>query len=358
VELAGSPAVANGCIYFGTSEELYCIGKKDHTAKPDPIPPMPEETKPQNKPAHLQLIPSDVVLHPGQSVSFVARVFDANGQSLGTITELGKLSLPQPPLPPGAKTPPPPLKGSFSMSVPTGKWPDRFTADPKVPNQQGYVQASFGVLSAKSRVRVAPTLPYTMNLEKVPVGAAPAGWVQVQGRWKVAQLKDGKKVLAKVNTVPNPMIAQSFCYIGLPSDTDYTIATDVQGFKAHNDLPEMGVINNRYTLFLIGNTQQLRLVSWEAIPRIDRTISYPWKPGVWYSMKLTATMKGDKAFVRGKVWPRGQPEPKKWTVELVDPTPNREGAPGLYSYALGVTEEEPGTEVNYANLRVEPNKKK
>ena len=197
-----------------------------------------------------------------------------------------------------------------------------------------------------------------MNLDKVPVSAAPAGWVQVQGRWKVAQLKDGSKVLAKVNTVPNPMIAQSYCYIGLPSDTDYTISTDVQGFKAHNDLPEMGLINNRYTLFLMGNTQQLRLVSWEAIPRIDRTISYPWKPGVWYSMKLTCTVQGDKAYVRGKVWPRGQPEPKEWTVELVDPTPNRKGAPGLYAYSLGVTEEEPGTEVNYANLRVEPNTKK
>jgi hypothetical protein len=30
----------------------------------------------------------------------------------------------------------------------------------------------------------------------------------------------------------------------------------------------------------------------------------------------------------------------------------------LYAYALGVTEDEPGTEVNYANLRVEPNTKK
>jgi outer membrane protein assembly factor BamB len=355
VELAGSPAIADGRIYFGTSEELYCIGKKDHNAPPDPAPPMPVEDKPRNEPAWLQLLPADVVLHPGKSVDFVAKTFDANGRSLGTIVELGKLTLPQPPLPPGAKTPPPALKGSLSNDNSAGKWPNRFTADPKVPNQQGYVEASFGMLTSKARVRVAPTYPYTMNLEKVPVGAAPAGWVQVQGRWKVAQLKDGTKVLAKVNTVPNPMIAQSFCYIGLPTDSDYTIAADVQGFKAQNDLPEMGVINNRYTLFLLGNTQQLRLASWEAMPRIDQTISYPWKPGVWYSMKLTTTVKGDKAFVRGKVWPKGQPEPKEWSVELVDPRPNREGAPGLYTYAMGVTENEPGTEVNYTNLRVTPN---
>src|SRR5262249_8317974 len=115
---------------------------------------------------------------------------------------------------------------------------------------------------------------------------------------------------------------------------------------------------NRYTLFLVGNTQQLRLVSWEAIPRIDQTISFPWKSGVWYTMKLTTIVKGDKAIVRGKVWPRGQPEPKDWTVELENPTPNREGAPGLYTYALGVAEDEPGTAVHYMNVRVESNSKK
>jgi outer membrane protein assembly factor BamB len=364
VELAGSPAVANGCVYFGTSEELYCIGKKGHTAKPDPIPPMPKEAAPLKEPAQLQLIPADVVMRsypdkPG-SAEFTAKLFDANGQFLRQVrsNEGINLTLPQPPPPPGAKTAPPALQGNLGSGNRDDLFIGVFFAAQKVPSQQGYIQATLGQLSTKCRVRVAPTLPYTMNIDKVPVGAAPAGWVQVQGRWKVAQLKDGSKVLAKVNTVPNPMIAQSYCYIGVPSDTEYTISTDVQGFKAHNDLPEMGLINNRYTLFLIGNTQQLRLVSWEAIPRIDRTISYSWKPGVWYSMKLTATVIGDKTIVRGKVWTREQPEPKEWTVELADPTPNREGAPGLYTYALGVAEEEPGTEVYYTNVRVQPNGKK
>ena len=60
------------------------------------------------------------------------RHFDANGRDLGWIPEMGKLTLPQPPLPPGAKTPPPALKGSFSNDNPAGKWPNKFTADPKV----------------------------------------------------------------------------------------------------------------------------------------------------------------------------------------------------------------------------------
>jgi hypothetical protein len=366
VELAGSPAVANGCVYFGTSEELYCIGKNGHQAKPDSIQPMPEESAPLKEAAHLQLVPADVVIHHGTISEITARLFDSNGRFLREVRFDEKLQIttPQPPAPPGSKSAPPALQGLTNKYKFFRK--DRlqeqlvkiqFHAQLSIPNQQGYIEASLGGMTGKTRVRVVPTLPYKMNLDKVPVGAAPAGWIQVQGRWKVEQLKDGTKVLAKVNTVPNPMIAQSYCYIGLPSDTDYTISADVQGFNAHKDLPEMGLIGNRYTLFLVGNTQQLRLVSWEAIPRIDRTISYPWKSGVWYSMKLTTTVKGDKAFVRGKVWPRGQPEPTEWTVELEDPTPNREGAPGLYTYALGVTEEEPGTAVHYMNVRVAFNPK-
>ena len=70
VEINGSPAVANGRVYFMTSNELYCIGKKDHKAKADPIPPQPTEA-PADKAASRpisQVVPADVVLHPGESV--------------------------------------------------------------------------------------------------------------------------------------------------------------------------------------------------------------------------------------------------------------------------------------------------
>jgi hypothetical protein len=59
--------------------------------------------------------------------------------------------------------------------------------------------------------------------------------------------------------------------------------------------------------------------------------------------------------IRGKVWPRDQKEPEAWTLQIEDPTPNREGSPALYGNATGILEKEPGCEIFYDNLRVTPN---
>ena len=117
------------------------------------------------------------------------------------------------------------------------------------------------------------------------------------------------------------------------------------------------IVNCRYTLMLAGNTNSLRLVSWEALPRIDKNVAYPWKPDVWYRLKLTVAVQGDKAVIRGKVWERDKAEPADWTVTFEDPVPNREGSPALYGYATGIGEKEIGTEIYYGNVSVTPNKK-
>jgi outer membrane protein assembly factor BamB len=46
VALNGSPAVCNNRVYFMTSDELYCIGKKDGKKGSDPIPQSPAEGPP------------------------------------------------------------------------------------------------------------------------------------------------------------------------------------------------------------------------------------------------------------------------------------------------------------------------
>jgi hypothetical protein len=144
----------------------------------------------------------------------------------------------------------------------------------------------------------------------------------------------------------------------MPDLTDYTIQADLQGTKPRSDMPDMGLIGNRYTLMLDGNKQRLRLASWEALPRIDKTVDFPWKPDVWYRMKFTVDVRTDgKALVHGKVWERDQDEPAGWTIELEDPTPNREGSPGIYGYSTGILDQQAGSAIYYDNIRVTPNKK-
>jgi len=344
--IQSSAAIANGRVYFSTSEETYCIGKNGAKgATTEAAGPLAKVAA--GPVAQVQVVPADVVLHPGASVNFTVRGYDADGNLVGDIKDY-EWSIPTPPVPPGAKQGPPALKGKLAD--------DKLTVDAKVPNQAGYVVATLGKLSGKARVRVAPTLPYTQDFAKVPDGAYPGGWVNTQGKFLVKTLDKGEKVLAKVNDKASPLIARGNAYIGEPTLSDYTIQCDVMGTKVGGDMPDVGVVANRYTLMLQGNIQKLRLVSWSALPRVDETIEFAWQPGTWYSLKLTSEMKGGKMTLKGKCWPRDEKEPQKWTVELADAYPNTEGAPALYGYVLGIPPAGgPGTDIYYANVRVSKN---
>jgi outer membrane protein assembly factor BamB len=365
VELIGSPAVADGRVYFLTSEELICIGKKDSGSDSiKPAPPKAEKAEEGAKPAHLQVVPADVALTPGQSATFKAMAYDDKGRLIGEVKADWSLAgplppqfpigFPNPPKPePGAK-PPPPMKGQLSAENGTST---KLTVGGTPPAQFGRVVAKANGLTAYARIRVAPILPYAPDFSKVPVGRTPGGWVNCQGKFSVVKMADGTYALKKRNDAPSPLVYRAHAFIGLPSMTGYTIQADVRGSKLDNNMPDMGVDANRYSLALIGNTQELQLTSWDAQKRINNTIAFPWKPDVWYTMKLTVEVKGDKALVRGKVWPRDQAEPKEWTVEVEDSTPNREGAPALYGNATGVQgPKKPGTEILYTNVKITPNK--
>lgn len=373
VELNGSPSVANGRIYFNTRDEMYCIGKKDWKPEPVSIPSGPEESAADKnaKVAHLQIVPADVALEPGESVTFTLRGFDAQGRFLrevkGQLELAAALPPPAPPAAPGAPgagapvasvakpaaaapaAAPPVLQGELS---PTGQ----LTVSKTLPAQFGRVVAKAEGLSAYARVRVAPRLPYTQDFEKVPEGRTPPGWINAQGKFVVVT-RDGSKVLKKLADNMNPLLARANAYIGMPGLTGYTIQCDLLGGQKGNDLPDMGLVANRYSLVLDGNKQQLRISSWEALPRVDKVISWPWKSNTWYRTKLTVEVAGDKAIVRGKVWPRDQQEPADWTIDFEDPVPNREGSPAIYGYATGILENATGAEIFYDNLSIVPHRK-
>lgn len=347
VELNGSPAVANGRIYFVTRDEIYCIGKPDAKAAAAPAEPTEAAAEASAIPTHLQIVPADVVVHPGEQVTFKARTFDAQGRFLREVQ--AAWSLPAPPPPPNSKESPPALRGQINAEG------HLFVAK-EVPSQQGIAVAKADGLTGRARVRVAPVIPYQQDFEKVPEGKVPGGWINAQGKFVVEQL-NGSKVLKKTADNPNPLVCRANAYITLPGSSGYTIEADLMGTKPKNDMPDMGIVANRYTLMLDGNKQNLRLLSWEALPRVDKTIAFEWKPQTWYRMKLTVDIEGDKAIARGKVWERGKTEPKDWTIEFTDPAPNKEGSAALYGYGTGIMENEPGATAYYDNVRITPTKK-
>jgi outer membrane protein assembly factor BamB len=361
VETHGTPIAVNKRLYFLTQDNFYCVGDPSATASLVKYK-LPAEEKPfddKAEAAGLRIFPADITVTPGQTVTLSVNALDANGRVLGKKAE-GTWSFPQPALPPtapkGAAQPP-------ALNVKDVK-PEAdkvtFTTGP-LPNQQGFVEVKAGNLVARARVRVAAKIPYSQDFEKAPVGGSPGGWVNTQGKYVIAE-KLGSKVLSKVNNDSRPPIARANGYITSPYVSNYTIESDVYGTEVTGKLPDMGVVNSRYTLILDGKSdpdtgkRQLRIVSWEARPRINNGKEFNWEPATWYRVKLSVTPKDKTALVQAKVWKRGETEPKEWTVSFEDPSPNVEGAAAVYGYVSNVTADAPGSEIFYDNVTITPNK--
>lgn len=358
VEINGSPAIVNGRVYFMTSHELYCLGKKGHDAPPGAIPPAPTEEPAAKdaKPAHVQIFPADIVLAPGGSEELKARAYDDKGRLLGEVEVKWSLAgqrLPEglPPPPQGAPAPPA-LKGELSAE--SGQ-SIKLSIPAQSPSQFGRVVAKLGDLEGSCRVRVVQQLPYVSDFTRVPAGRTPAGWVNAGGKFAVDTLKDGSKVIKKLADKAPPPLARAHAFIGTPEMKDYTIEAEVSGQNVRDNLPDVAISGSRYILMLAGNRQELRLLSWDVVPRVDKSIPWEWKGDTWYRLKLTTVNQGDKVLVRGKAWEVGKPEPEKWTVEFLDPVPNTQGAPTIYGYATGILDNAPGAEGYFRNIKITKN---
>ena len=99
-------------------------------------------------------------------------------------------------------------------------------------------------------------------------------------------------------------------------------------------MPDLGLINSRYTMTVRSSNKELRIYSWS--PHDYRTyasVPFDPEPGKWYTMKFRVDPQGETSVVRGKLWVRGEAEPSDWTVEMTDESPNLTGSPGLYGNA-------------------------
>ncbi|MFL5328195.1 MAG: PQQ-binding-like beta-propeller repeat protein [Gemmataceae bacterium] len=358
VETNGTPAVSNRRIFFGTRDEVYCVGGPwAETLAPTPQqsvtvqeykPDTPDESKGSTKsvPATLLVQPCDVILAPGEATTLSVDRRDAAGKPIAIGSDVKvEWSLPLPPkTPAGAQ--PPALRGKIENGV--------LTVVKEVPGQFGYVEAKVGNLTARARVRVAPKLPYKLDLSKVPVGATPGGWINAQGKFEVVE-KDGKHLLKKLAINPSPPVAKINSYITMPDAHEYTVQADVMCTEVNKNMPDHGLVNSRYTFQMAGNMQNIRISTWDAMPRLEKTLPFTWKAGTWYRMKFTVEQQDKTAICRGKVWPRDEQEPANWMVEIEDPRPNRSGSAGLYAYATGIVEPNPGAESYFDNISVVPN---
>ena len=321
-EIYGSPAIADGRVYFTTEEGLYCLGVQGSSAssQPAPVSGRAGMMMSTGAPTSIQIVPTEVLARPGGSLQFSVRAFNDEGAQVI-----------------GVKA------AEWSLNGLSGTLDDngKLTLEPSHSGQAGTVSAKIGDLQNSARVRVIPPLPWQEDFESIEEGKSPPHWVRAEGRFVVREM-DGNKVLVKPPARRG--LHRSNVYIGPPNTKDYTLQVDLLGTKPKRNLPDMGLIANRYTLEMQGNHQRLQVLSWRSDLRMAKWVDFKWEPNVWYTMKMTVDIVDRTAHVKGKVWLKGEPEPEEWTITVEDPLPNREGSPGIYGYSPA--------EIYYDNLKV------
>ena len=306
-EIAGSPIVSHGRIYLPTGSAIYCLGRPDTKPAIDPRPePTPEDALGENtEVAHVQLIPAETLMKPGDSKQFKVKLYNDRGQFL--------------------------KEGSATFSLDgEGEIDDsgKFVAPSGPGHTATIVKATVDGIEGRARVRVVPDLPWKFDFE---AGDVPITWVGARYRNVIREV-DGDKVMVKVTTIPKGTRSQLL--MGPDDHHDYTIQADVYGVITDNKMPDIGLIAQRYTMDLMGTHQKIQLRSWTSqLGRFSKDVPFAWDGDTWYTMKLQASNEDGKAVLRGKVWKRGEKEPDEWTIEATDEAPNTVGSPGLFGNA-------------------------
>ncbi len=360
-EITASPIAWQGRIYLTTGARLYCLGdgSAPPAAKEQPRATAAQQVSattqgPAGEPAWVQVVPAEAQIAAGATLPLKVRLYDAAGRFV--------------------KESP----AEFSATAGTVAADGGYTA-PAERHAAAIVTAKVGGLEGKARIRSMPPLPWKFDFEEIPLaadpktgvvkGEPPLPWIGMRYRHVVREV-DGSKCLVKVTTIPKgtrsqgwigPIGLNDYCIqadfraqetgVGNPgspaSDGPKSPATDADAFaKAFGTpaalekarMPDMGLIAQRYTLDLMGAAQQLQVRSWppQVATHFSKTIPFAWEAGRWYTMKFEArtheaTSDLDEfALLRGKVWPRGEPEPTEWTIEAVHVRGNFQGSPGFF----------------------------
>ncbi len=322
-QIIASVAVSHGRIYLVTTKHIYAIGKKKNPGLPAVV------EKVENAPAgavaaHVQIIPADLVIKPGETAKFKVRLFDDHGrfirdESQATWAVDG-------------------LKGSAQNN--------RFTAAVDGGTQAGKLKATVGNVTGAAQIRVIASMPFTEDFANLPVDKAPRYWLNTDGKYVVREV-EGNKVLVKKSD--NPTFWRTRSLFGPVDAANYTIEADVRAIEKRRQMGDAGVVGQRYELVLFGNGQKLELRSWQIEPKRSFSKKFEWKPDTWYRVKLQVeNLAEGKTRARGKVWPASENEPAEWAIEWLDPVGNRRGSAGVFAYAPN--------EIYFDNIKITSNK--
>jgi len=326
-ECLGAPAIWNGKIYVHTTKKVYCFGKAgDNPGKPKPVEPAAEPKA--GKAVALQTIPSEVLLSAGESITVNLRAVDEYGRVLeGKKIDKAKW---EGFIPPQAK-----VKASLNATMAND---GKLKASDVNRSSAGMFKATADNLNGYVRGRVMPSLPFNEDFQRFELGEKseadgpfsypPLPWIGARFKW-IVQGDQGEKVLAK--DLSRLLFQRTTTFFGAPGMSNYTVMADVMTDGNRRVMSTVGVVNQRYIIALDGNWQVLEVNSNH--DRIKVSVPFEWDYKVWYRLKTRVDVAADgSGVVRAKAWPRDQPEPEAWTIEVPHKNAHTHGSPGLYGF--------------------------
>lgn len=318
-DVGGSPIVAYGKIFLSTTGGLFCLSESDvfdfsgATASASPTD-APESAEPA---AMIRVTPAEAIVSPGVPMQLGIQAFDESGIPVATPSDI-----------------------RYEVTGPASVSDGVLTINADAGHVAVSVKVSAGDAVGTARYRVVPALPWSFDFADHQV---PITWIGARYRHEARDV-GGKPAIVKITTIPKGTRSQT--WFGPTDLHDYTITADVQAAAGSAKLPDIGVIAQRYTMDLMGESQQLQIRTWTAQLRMAKTVPVDWQAGVWYRLKFQAENVGDQAVLRGKVWPREEAEPKQWMLTATDDSPNRTGSPGLFGNSTNA-------EIAIENVKVE-----
>ena len=310
-EIYASPAISNGRIVLVTRDRTICLGNNDTKPSSGSVREL-KEAAAKSEIATLQLRPFEVVMKPGQSVKYEVHGFDDTGKFVKKMAADLKAS-----------------DGLDGLQVSN----DTITAPTSNGNVAGTVSATVGDLTATGRVRMFDTAKrWSWDFEGYKGVQVPPQWMRAFAKLKPVEM-DGNTAMKAAgigNTRGRP---SHTVWLGSSDMNNYTVQADVLMKEQRRQLPDIGLVANRYNFIMKGNKGRLRIQSWAPHLRMAVEERYRSDPDVWYTMKIKVDANETEAKIYGKIWKAEEEEPAEWTIEATDPHPNMSGSPGLYVYA-------------------------
>ena len=328
-ECLGSPAFYGDAIFYFTKEALHCFGPKSSAPVIPPAMPAPAPAALSTAPiAALQVVPAEFALTPGQSQAFKVWGLDATGRRVKEVTAEATF----------AKFIPP--TALVKSEVDADLVSNAVKAGPAAKLSAGAIQAKWNNLAATTRGRVIVTYGHKEDFQSLPlgqkntegtdVGFPPLPWLGARLKWHVFE-KDGQKFVG--NRLDSLLFMRTMNFIGGPDMKNYTFEADVMTDGNRRIMSNVGLVNQRYLFNMAGNTRVLEVTS--TVERFAVQVPFEAGANTWYRLKTRVDRdpSGTGGFVRAKLWPRGEPEPAKWTLEARDEKIHTHGAPAVYAFS-------------------------